>query len=182
MAEANRAYQLDPLSPIISFRIGAVHFLARRFDEAIAVLKRIVSENPTFPAAHLLLAKSYWGKGMYPQVVEEWKIFGRLSGSPDESDYGSAMEQGLRAAGWKGALTKNIEARRARRKTGYSSPYMIGMMYAGLGDKEQAFRWLGTAYQERDWPLISLKTDFEFDPLRSDPRFAELVRKVGLPQ
>jgi len=51
-----------------------------------------------------------------------------------------------------------------------------------LGDKEQAFRWLNTAYQERDWLLVGLKTNFLLDPLRSDPRFAELVRKVGLPQ
>ena len=58
----------------------------------------------------------------------------------------------------------------------------IAQLYADLGDKEQAFLWLGTAYQERDSGLVSLKTDFLFDPLRSDPRFAELVRKVGLPQ
>ena len=55
-------------------------------------------------------------------------------------------------------------------------------LYADLGDKDQAFRWLNTAYQERDPDLVGLKTDFLLDPLRSDPRFAELVRKVGLPQ
>ena len=75
-----------------------------------------------------------------------------------------------------------IEARQAQRKTGYSSAYAITSMYADLGDKDQAFRWLNTAYQERDWYLLGLKTDFLLDPLRSDPRFAELVRKVGLPQ
>jgi hypothetical protein len=60
---------------------------------------------------------------------------------------------------------------------GYSSAYSIAVLYADLGDKEDAFRWLNTAYQERDWQLESLKTDFLLDPLRSDPRFAELVRK-----
>ncbi len=55
-------------------------------------------------------------------------------------------------------------------------------LYADLGDKDQAFRWLNTAYQERDVALPGLKTDFSLDPIRSDPRFAELVRKVGLPQ
>jgi hypothetical protein len=68
----------------------------------------------------------------------------------------------------------------AQRKTGYSSAYRIADLYADLGDKEQAFRWLRTAYQERDsLLLLGLKTDFLLDPLRSDPRFAELVRKVG---
>jgi hypothetical protein len=65
---------------------------------------------------------------------------------------------------------------------GYSSAYQIAILYADLDDKDRAFEWLNTAYQERDFNLLSLKTDFQLDPLRSDPRFAELVRKVGLPQ
>ena len=92
------------------------------------------------------------------------------------------MEQGFRSGGWKGALTKGIEVRLAQHKTGYSSAYEIAQLYADLGDEEQAFRWLNTAYQERGFYLLGLKTDFLLDPLRSDPRFDELVRKVGLPQ
>jgi hypothetical protein len=92
------------------------------------------------------------------------------------------MEQGFRAAGWKGALTKGIEARQAQRETGYYSAFTIAALYADLGDKDQAFRWLDTAYLERDGGLVALRTDFLLEPLRSDPRFAELVRKVGLPQ
>jgi hypothetical protein len=79
-------------------------------------------------------------------------------------------------------VRKGVEARLAQRKTGYSSAYLIATLYAELGDKDQAFRWLNTAYQERDLYLLGLKSDFVLDPLRSDPRFAELVRKVGLPQ
>jgi hypothetical protein len=92
------------------------------------------------------------------------------------------LEQGFRSAGWKGALTKGIEIRKAQRKTGYSSAYKLAQLYADLGNKDQAFKWLDTAYQERDFYLIGLNTDFLLDPLRSDPRFAALVRKVGLPQ
>ena len=119
---------------------------------------------------------------MYPQVIEEWKAYGQLLGDWNQSEFASALEQGFRSAGWKGALTKGIETRQAQRKTGYSSAYGIAGMYADLGDKDQAFQWLNTAYQERDWLLVNLKTDFLLDSLRSDPRFAELVRKVGLPQ
>jgi hypothetical protein len=75
---------------------------------------------------------------------------------------------------------------KAQRKTqpssAYGSAYTIAEFYAELGDKDQAFQWLNTAFQERDEGLMGLKTDFSLDPLRSDPRFAELVRKVGLPQ
>jgi hypothetical protein len=92
------------------------------------------------------------------------------------------MEQGFHAAGWKGALNKGIEIRQAKRKAKYYSAYLLGSLYADLGDKDQAFRWLNAAYQERDWLLLGLKTDFWLDPIRSDPRFAELVRKVGLPE
>jgi TolB-like protein/predicted Ser/Thr protein kinase len=182
LAEANRAHQLDPLSPIISYRVGAIHIWARQYDEAIVVCQKLASDNPTFAVAHSCLARAYWGKRMYPQVIEEWKAFGQLFGARNESDFASAMEQGFRSAGWKGALAEGIEARQAQRKTGYSSAYEIATMYADLGDKDQAFRWLNTAYQERDRLLPGLKADFSLDPLRSDPRFAELVRKVGLPQ
>ena len=93
------------------------------------------------------------------------------------------MEQGYRAGGWKAAVTKGIEARLQQRKTGYVSPNEIATLYAELGDKDKAFQWLETAYQERDGQgMIALKTDFALDPLRSDPRFAALVEKVGLPQ
>jgi hypothetical protein len=119
---------------------------------------------------------------MYPKVIEEWKSYGELSGERNESEFASAMEKGFRSAGWKGALTKGIETLQAQRNTGYSSAYVIATLYAELGNKDHAFRWLNTAYQERDRWLLGLKTDFLLDPIRSDPRFAELVRKVGLPQ
>jgi hypothetical protein len=75
-----------------------------------------------------------------------------------------------------------IEFWQAQRKTGYVSAFQIATFYSALGDKEQAFHWLNLAYQEHDWLLITLNTHYALDPLRSDPRFAELVRKVGLPQ
>jgi eukaryotic-like serine/threonine-protein kinase len=182
LAEANRAYQLDPLSPIIGYRVGAIHIWARQYDEAIVVCKKLANENTTFAVAHFCLARAYWGKRMYPEVIEEWKAFGQLYGAGNESDFASAMEQGFRSAGWKGALAKAIEVRQTQRETGYSSAYEIATLYADSGDKDQALRWLDTAYQERDRLLPGLKADFLLDSIRSDHRFAELVRKVGLPQ
>jgi len=136
----------------------------------------------TFAAAHRCIGDGYWGKRMYPQVIEEWKAFAKLAGEPSESEFASALDEGFRSAGWKEALTKGIEVRVAQRKTGYFSAYEIAAMYADLGDKDKAFQWLDTAYQERDWLLMGLTADYPFDSLRSDPRFAELVKKVGLPQ
>jgi len=182
LAEVNHAHELDPLSPVISRVVAGVHVWAREYDQAIAICQKVANENPTFAIAHDCLAYGYWGKRMYPQVIEEWKAYGQLAGDREQSEFAAAMEQGFRSAGWKGALTKGIENMQARRKTGYSSALKIAHFYADLGDKEQAFHWLDTAYQEHDWLLIGLNTYFQLDPLRADPRFAELVRKVGLPQ
>ena len=182
LAEIKRAHQLDPPSLAISVDVGNVYTYARRFDEAIVVCQKVAKENPTFAGAHDCLANAYWGKKMYPQVIEEWKTYGKLTGERSDSDYAAALEQGFRSGGWQGALSKSIETLKDQRKTDDSVTYIIAEAYAGLGDKEQAFQWLNSALQEHDIGLMGLKTDFLFDPLRSDPRFAELVRKVGLPQ
>jgi tetratricopeptide (TPR) repeat protein len=182
LAEVNRAHQLDPLSPIIGVTVGDVLITTRQYDEAIAICKKVADENPRFAVAHFCLYLAYWGKRRYAQVIDEMKAYGQLSGDRNLSDFAFGMEQGFHSAGWKGALIKGIQTRQAQRKTRYSSPYGIAQLYAELGDKEQAFRWLNTAYQERDAALAGLKTDFSLDSIRSDPRFAELVRKVGLPQ
>ena len=182
LAEVNRAHQLDPLEPIINTVVGWVHVYARQYDDAIVACKNVANESPTYAFAHGCLCFAYLGKRMYPQVIEEAKAYGQLSGIRNTSEIASAMDQGLRSMGWKGALTKGIEIRQAQRKTGYSSAYRIAGKYAQLGEKDQALRWLDTAYQEHDPWLIGLKTDFALDSIRSDPPFAELVRKVGLPQ
>ncbi|MGA8609209.1 MAG: tetratricopeptide repeat protein [Candidatus Sulfotelmatobacter sp.] len=182
LAEINRAHQLDPQSAIITHDLGTNLIYARQYDAAIAVCKKQAGENPTFAMAHYCLTNAYWGKRMYSQAIEEWKLYGQLSGDRNESERASAMEQGFRSAGWNGALRKGIEVSLAQRKTGSSSAYGIAQLYAELGEKDQAFHWLNTAFQEHDDSLVALKTDSSFDPIRSDPRFAELVRKVGLPQ
>jgi serine/threonine protein kinase len=182
LAEADRAHQLDPLSPIIAESLGLLQVTVRKYDEAIATCQKLASENPTFAQAHLCLAQAYWGEGMYPKVVEEFKIFGELDGNPKDAEFASALEQGFHSGGWKGALTKGIDVRQAQRKASYWSAYDIATLYAGLGEKDEAFHWLNAAYEERDYQIESLRTDFRLDPVRSDPRFAELVRKVGLPQ
>jgi TolB-like protein len=180
LAEVTLAHQLDPLSPIITRVIGSVRVSARQYDEAISVCQELEVENPTFATAHDCLAYAYWGKHMYPQVVEEWKTYGQMTGNPEDAEFGDALDRGFRSAGWKGALTQAIETLQIRRKTSYYSPLLIARFYADLGDKEHAFQWLDIAYREHDWLLYGLKTMFQLDPLRSDPRFAELEAKVGL--
>jgi serine/threonine protein kinase len=182
LGEINRAHQLDPLSPIITQTVGLVQTTIRKYDEAITTCQRLAAEDPTFARAHLCLGEAYWAKGMYAQVVEEFKLYSQLAGDPKEAEFVSALELGFHSGGWKVALTKGIEVRQAQRKAGYYSAYGIVELYAGLGEKEEVFRWLNAAFEERDYQMEGLRTDFRLDFVRSDPRFAELVRKVGLPQ
>jgi TolB-like protein/predicted Ser/Thr protein kinase len=182
LAEITRAHQLEPMTSVITLNLAGVLIWARRFDDAIAICQQLAKDDPSFSGAHENLATAFWGKRMYPQVINEWRIYGQLSGARKESDFASALEHGFRAAGWKGALAKGIEVRLAQRKAGYFSPYAIAELYADLGDKNQAFAWLETAHREHDWVLTQMRADSLLDPLVTDPRFGELVRNVGLPQ
>ena len=174
LAESRRAYQIDP-SLIAAVSPGIILVDARQFDQAIAELKQIVADNPKFAVAHQYLAKAYLGKRMYPETIEEWKAYGQSTGNPHDIAMAAVLEQGYKVGGWNEALQRGLAVRLAQRKTGYFSPYVIAEMYADLGDKDQAFYWLDIAYRERD-QLINLKTDYALDPLRSDPRYTELVK------
>jgi tetratricopeptide (TPR) repeat protein len=182
LAEITRAHQLDPRSLIIRRDFGADHIFIRRYDEAITICKKLADENPEFSTAHSCIAEAYWRKRMYSQAIEEYKVESQISGDRDEADYVAAMEKGFRSAGWQGALARGIEVLKEQRKTGNSYAYWIASSYAELGDKEHAFGWLNTAFQEHEEYLLGMKSDLSFDQIRSDPRFSELVRRVGLPQ
>jgi TolB-like protein len=182
LSEIDQAHLLDPTSLIIRRVKGSVLVAARRYDDAIAVCRQLLAENPTDFLANDCLGYAYWGKQMYPQVIEQWKAFGSRSGNRAYAEFGDAAERGFRAAGWRGALTEGIHVLLRQRQTGYVPPFLIARLYANLGDKEKAFEWLNTGYREHDFLLRLLNTTFEMDNLRSDPRFAELVRKVGLPK
>jgi adenylate cyclase len=181
LAEINRASQLDPASLIIKRDFGADHIFMRQYDEAIVVCKKLAEENPKFSMAHYCLSDAYWRKGTYSQSIEEFKLASQLSGDRNDSEYATALEEGFRSAGWKGALRKGIEVLLEQRRGGDSSAYTIAASFAELGNTDQAFHWLNTAFQEHEQDLLGLKTDSSFDHMHSDPRFAALARKVGLP-
>lgn len=181
--EANRAYQLDPLSPIMAVEQMEAYGWARQFDKAIEIGTKLTTENPSFAAGHSYLAVLYWAEHKYPQVIQETNASAQLMGDKNFSEYAAALDAGFRSGGWPGAKREAIETLLAQRKAGteYVSPYLIAELYADSGDREHAFEWLNVAYQEHN-EMTVLRTDFTLDSLRSDPRYAELVRKVGLPQ
>ena len=180
--EAIRAQQLDPFSPIISVYVGNAYVQARQFDQAIAVCGKLANENPTFARGYLCLADAYWGKKMYREFIEQWKARSQVSGDPRDAELSAKLEQGYRSSGWKGAVSNAVKVLKKLRQPEDRSAFILGALCAELGDKDQAFHWLNVSYQDHESDILGLNTNFTVDPLRSDPRFAELVRKLGLLQ
>ena len=164
--------------------VGEVYNSDRQFDKAIETEKKVAADDPTFGFAHIELAFAFWAKHKYPQSIQEFGTAADLEGDKNLAEFAAALDAGYRAGGWPDALRKGIEVSLAQRKmkTPYLSPYFIAQLYADLGDRDHAFDWLDTAYQERDLWLTELRTDSTMDSLRSDPRYMKLVRKIGFPQ
>ena len=182
--EANRAHQLDPLSPIIATNVAVVYFEDRQFDRAIENYQKVIADNPTFGDAHHGLANAYWAKRKYPQAIQEFRTAAQLSGDKHFVTFADALDAGFHSGGWPGALRKAIEVLLPLRKakSSYIAPYDLARFYADSGDKDRAFEWLTTAYQEHDIMLVDIRNDFRFDSLHTDRRYAELVRKIAFPQ
>jgi serine/threonine protein kinase/TolB-like protein/Tfp pilus assembly protein PilF len=181
--EGIRAHELDPLSPIISYAGADAYTFDHQYEKAIEIDQKVIAENPSFPVAHLGLALAYWAQHKYPQTIQEFQAYAQLAGDKNYAEYSAALDAGFRAGGWPAAAHRTIDVLLAQRKakTNSMAPYLIAELYADTGDKDHAFEWLDTGYQERNPWMIITPVDFTFDSLRSDPRYAELKRKIGFP-
>jgi adenylate cyclase len=179
IAEAKRALELDPLSIIINRILGEVYLHARRYDEAITQFHKTIEIEPNFPTAHAMLARAYAAKGRYSEAVAEFMKTADLSGMVGIA---KELQDAYAKGGWNGYLRQFAEIRKAEPTSGYKPSYFVARALAQLGEKDEAFAWLEKAYQERDYRLTQLKVSPEMDNLRSDPRFADLLRRLGLAQ
>ncbi len=177
-AELQRALELDPLSPGINKDLGEHLYYSRQYDRAIEQFKKTLELEPNYSAIYYWLERCYEAKGLYDQAIEAAQKGGEIGGVPPETL--AAEKQVYVASGWKGYWQKRIALAIEGSKQKYYEPYHIALMYVRLGKKEQALDWLETAYQGRSGWMPSIKYDPELDSLRSDPRFADLERRVGL--
>jgi serine/threonine-protein kinase len=179
IAEMKRAQDLDPVSLTIGTTLGLVYHYARRYDQAIEQYRKALAMDPDFASARSYLGELYITKSMYPEAIAEQKAAVELmrEGPLAVSALGLAYARsGDRAAARR--LLKQMLAERARQ--GYYPASRIALVYLGLGDKERAFEWLARAVEERDGTLMFFKTNPLWDPLRADPRYAELLRRMYL--
>lgn len=178
IVEAQRAQDLDPLSPFVRTSYCFDLYFSRRYDQAVEKCQQALAFEPNFHNAHEDLAHVYEAKGMYDRAFEEYQKVATLEGQPASTM--DSLEKAFRKDGIQGLCRKQLEL--YEKSAGLTEPFRIALFYSRLGETDQAIAWLQKAYRER-WPLIELiKVDPRFDSLRADARFVELLRKTGLSQ
>jgi len=154
--------------------------VTRQYDQAIEQYRESIQMDPNFVQAHTQLGQAYLAKKMYQEGVAELQKATELS--QGDAEYMAKLGHAYGVSSKRVPAEKVLRELLERGKESYVSPYFIAAVYAGLGEKDRAFKWLGRAYEERLGAVTDLKVDLEFDSLRSDPRFQDLLRHVGLPQ
>jgi tetratricopeptide (TPR) repeat protein len=167
--------ELDPLSPIVLYRAGRVYFHARDYNQAEQLYRRILKIRPDDQNAMFGLGLLYEAEGKHAEAI---KFFG-----PPYRESGFDIIAAYAAAGDKdnARLRLSAELNRLQAENAYIRPGYLAEVYTNLGDKDEAFRWLEKSYREHDVWLCLLKVWPRFDPLRSDPRFQDLLRRMNFP-
>jgi len=176
--ESERARQLDPLSLIIATDNGAILYFSRQYDRAIEQFRAVLEMEPNFPRAHVL-DFAYAQKGLFAEALTDIENWRRVDDTPwpwaaEAYVYARSGQQDQARR----ALKKFEEVNRRQQM----DLWAISGAYAALGNKDQAFALLEKAYSQHSNALIVLKVEPGYDPLRSDPRFQDLLRRVGLAQ
>jgi serine/threonine protein kinase len=180
LAEISRALELDPMSVIMNRIYADILVDGRKFDEAIQQYQRALKLEPNFPTSHYFLGRAYEAKGMYDDAVREYTNASMLGTVLKEIP--AKANEIYRKSGWKAYVEFNLEQLVENAAERRFPPFVIATFYAKLGRNDEAIRWLEKGYEERDFRMTLLSVAFEFDGLRGDPRFRELVRRMGLPE
>ena len=176
--EIRRAKEIDPLSPGINAQEVWILFYARRFDEAIERGRRIAEMNPDFAEIYDPLKRCYDQKGMYAEAIAARQKRRKLAGwdATETAALKSAASTSDAAVYWKKRLEQEIEEARNE----LPMPFEMAEIYARLGEKDLAFEWLDKAIENRNYPVLYLRVVPNLDPLRTDPRFDNLLGRIGL--
>jgi tetratricopeptide (TPR) repeat protein len=176
VAELKKAESLDPLSLIIGADLAEELLIAHRYDEAIQQSQKTINMDPLFALAHRVLGQTFVQQHLYNEGVAELKKAIELSSGGSAST--STLAYAYAVSGRRDEAIKILNDLKNRPHDASSNAPEIAMVYVGLDEKDQAMAWLEKAYAERLNPGVLIRPCF--DPLRSDPRFQDLLRRVGL--
>src|SRR6266404_3389018 len=177
--ENSRTLALDPVSPLFNTVRAEIYYNARQYDEAIAQARRTIEQYPSYWLAYIWLGTAYREKKMYKDALEQFSQARKLSGNHPVmiALYGHALALSGDTVGARKALADLQRMAYSR----YVSSLYFAAIYIGLGEKSRALDWLDKAYKERNDRLVYLNVDPVADPLRSEPRFQNLMKRLHLP-
>lgn len=182
VAEIEQFRELDPLSHNVNVKVGRVLYYARRYDQAIAAASKGLELEPNSPAPHDVLGLVYEQEGQLDRAIIEFQKARALQSSVGGPIRRLAQLGHAYAISGKTAEAQDVlaELKRAPRQFPLT-PFDFAIVYLGLGDKNEAFRWLDRAFDELPSELLTIKTDPRLDSVHSDPRYQVLLRRMGLP-
>jgi TolB-like protein/DNA-binding winged helix-turn-helix (wHTH) protein/Tfp pilus assembly protein PilF len=180
LEEMKRARDADPLLVLMHAAVAEALYYSRRYDDVISQCQQTLELDPDYPIAHFHLGRAYMAKNMYPEAIAEYQ---KAQASVGETPaIVMAIGYANAKAGNRAATQKALEQLRAQSKERYVPALYFGAIYTGLGDSNVGISWLEKAYREHSGYLIYLNVDPMADPLRSNPRFQALLRKIGITQ
>jgi len=177
-AEIERALELDPVNFFVQCFFGWHLVCLRRYDEAIAQFRKVLRTEPDFPSAHLGLWGAFYRNGMHEEALVQANTFFVLLG---DSEVVEALTGGYAVSGYSGAMRLAAEKLAARSVISYVPAVRIARLFAHAGEKDRAQEWLEKAYEHRESPLVHLSVGWDWDGLRDEPRFRDLLRRMNLP-
>ncbi len=179
IAEFRKALEIDPLYLIINAALGWAYYFSRQYDSAVEQLRKTVDIEPSFAQAHIWLAEVYVKQRRFEEAVAEFKTALELAGN--STYHGVRLAQAYALAGERDLARKMLGEFYEISKQKYVSSLDLGVVHLALGEEDRAFEFFEKAYGERARGLVFVKMDPRFDPVRSDPRFHDLMRRIGLP-
>jgi len=180
LAEIAQSNELDP-GPSSAMTESAAYYQLRDYQSLVEASRRGMVSSPNEWTEHYNLGVGYEGTGKLLEAISEYQKAIEISNG--DHDATASLAHAFAAIGRRAEAEKILHDFERKSKSGYVSPYMIATIYAGLGERDKAFEFLERAYQERSLDISwHLKADLRIDNLRSDPRFQDLVRRVGYPQ
>jgi TolB-like protein/Tfp pilus assembly protein PilF len=176
IVEGKRAVELDPLSLVINADLGANYYYARRYDEAIAQMRKTLEMDPGYYFAHITLGQALEMKGAHDPAIAEYDKARALNDDPSVLGF---LGRSYGLSDNRVEAEKILDQLKAQSKARYVSAYSFALAYLGLGNKEEALRWLEQSYQDRAGADVGwIRVDPLLDPLHGDPRFETLAEKI----
>jgi len=177
IAELRRSHDLDPVAIMNQAFFGFLYYRARRYDEAIAACQKTLELDPNYPNAYWFMALALEKEGRFLEAIASLQKAVSLSDAPL---YLALLGHAYALAGERAKALSTLHELQALSKQRYASPLDIALIYTGLDDRDMAFQWLETAYSQRVMRIQELNEP-HFDSLRSDPRYVDLLRRIGIP-